>query len=676
MKKILFTILILILMPYATVYADDADATSSPQATTMPDTSATSTPVVVPDPVSINFEVDTATTTLFSGPLTVPACPERPESATSTVNGFCAFAASSVPVEASWGSFGAFVTSIGNIAGNASNFWLWFLNGDPAMVGIDSYQLQTGDRVLWTIGREPLKLSVSSTSPSVGATTTVTVLGFNPFNFDFEPVASSTIIGTGATTDSNGTVDIVATSTDPFTISVVQDGYLPSNSVTITPIAVATHTDTSTADTTTTPTPQTSGGGGGGYSHTQLNVSSALAYLVSKQHSDGSFDSPILTDWAALAFASTDPGSAKTKLHEYLVTASPDLSSVTDYERHAMALEALGIDPYTGTPTDYIAHITQAFDGTQVGDPHLDNDDIFALFPLLHAGYSTSDPIIQKTVAFILSAQDTNGSWDASVDMTSAAVQALATAGSLPGVPDALTHAKTYLHTQQQSNGGFSNSFSTSWALQAITALGESPSNWAPVAYNPSDYLASLQQTDGGVEPTSSSVHTRVWATEYAIPAALGKTWASLLQSFVKPVTTHSSGSGNTTSAPHTATSTSATSTTPIVATSSLPVAQPSSKATAGTATSTPPTILASTSTPIIIPLMPDIFATTSTPVSQPKIKPEAAVQSQAAVVANDTPSPIPTTTHTQAAAAANSDSTNIISRFWHAIISFFSNIF
>jgi hypothetical protein len=302
-------------------------------------------------------------------------------------------------------------------------------------------------------------------------------------------------------------------------------------------------------------------------------VPRALAYLSSAQNTDGSFASLVLTDWAALAFAASDPGSAKTLLRGYLQTAAPTLSAITDYERHAMALMALGIDPYTGGPSDYISPIVSSFDGTQIGDASLDNDDIFALFPLTHAGYGASDTIIQKTVAFIISRQAANGSWDSSVDITAAAVQALAPLSSLPDVPAALSKAETYMRSQQQANGGFgsagqANSFSTSWVMQAIAALGQQESAWAPGGYYPNDYLASVQQSDGGVEVVSASAQTRTWATEYATPGSLGKTWSSLLSSFSKPASTASGSAAPTPTSSFTATAT--TTATSTIATASV----------------------------------------------------------------------------------------------------------
>lgn len=325
-----------------------------------------------------------------------------------------------------------------------------------------------------------------------------------------------------------------------------------------------------------TPAPSGGGGGGGGITHLTFNVPLAISYITSQQKANGSFENDLLTDWTALAFSAYDAGAAKTSLRNFLTTYSPSLTSATDYERHAMALMALGIDPYSGAGRDFISPIVNYFDGTQVGDAALVNDDIFALFPLTHAGYSASDEIIQKVVAFIVAAQQSNGSWVGGVDVTAAAVQALAPFASQPGVSTALTNAQSYLRGQQQTDGGFSNGFATSWSMQAIAALGQTESQWSSsTGYYPTDYLASLQQTDGGVEPTSTSATNRVWATAYAVPGALAKSWNSLLTSFSKPASTPAGGSTTvTTAATTTATTTAqaAATTTPLVATSTPPL--------------------------------------------------------------------------------------------------------
>ena len=187
-----------------------------------------------------------------------------------------------------------------------------------------------------------------------------------------------------------------------------------------------------------------------------------------------------------------------------------------------MALQALGIDPYQGTKTNYIAQILKEFDGEQFGDANLVNDDIFALMVLSKAGYHPWDEVIQKTAIFILSWQKENGSWD-SVDLTAAAVQALKLANT---GEEALLKARAYLLGKQEQPESFGNVYATSWALQALAALKE-PFN--------ASLLASYQALDGGSQE-GESIENRIWATSYAIPAALGKDWGKVLVAFAKPV--------------------------------------------------------------------------------------------------------------------------------------------
>src|ERR1035437_6379619 len=50
------------------------------------------------------------------------------------------------------------------------------------------------------------------------------------------------------------------------------------------------------------------------------------------------------------------------------------------------------------------------------------------------------------------------------------------------------------------------------------------------------DYLAEAQATDGAVAPESETSSNRIWATSYAIPAAMGKSWGDIMKSFTKPI--------------------------------------------------------------------------------------------------------------------------------------------
>ncbi|MBI4088389.1 hypothetical protein HY418_03380 [Candidatus Kaiserbacteria bacterium] len=284
--------------------------------------------------------------------------------------------------------------------------------------------------------------------------------------------------------------------------------------------------------------------GGGEYLEDKVfNVASALEFLVKKQNADGSFASPMLTDWAAIAFGVGNDNevcndacrAARERLRIYLRNASSSTSLATDLERHIMGLEALGIDPYTvsGAPVDALVSF---FDGAQMGEKSLVNDDIFALFPLLHAGYAKNDSMIEAVVAFILSKQKPNGSWEESVDLTAAAIQALKLFGERAEAAAAVGKGKEYLKRNQDDSGIFGrSSFTLSWVLQAIASLGETPQDWKKSGVTPLGYLGVLQQDDGGVEPMSVSIDTRVWATSYAVPAAFGKPWDAILGHFSRP---------------------------------------------------------------------------------------------------------------------------------------------
>lgn len=266
-----------------------------------------------------------------------------------------------------------------------------------------------------------------------------------------------------------------------------------------------------------------------------FDVAKAVAFLVAEQQEDGSMPTWLLSDWTAFALASYGPSGARDKLRDYLKQSTPGMTNVTDYERHAMALLSLGINPYVGAGADYITPIVAAFDGAQVGDPVLVNDDIFAVFPLLHAGY-LRDPMLESIKGVIVRAQKADGSWEGSVDLTAAAVQALALFDRTLDVERAIDRAEGYLASQQKEDGGFGNSFSTAWAMQAISAMGDSHTTWTKALYHtPRYYLSELQQKDGGVEPADAGQNARLWATAYAVPGVLGKTWDSILASFPKP---------------------------------------------------------------------------------------------------------------------------------------------
>lgn len=270
-------------------------------------------------------------------------------------------------------------------------------------------------------------------------------------------------------------------------------------------------------------------GGGGSPVVPIFSISNANNFLASHQNANGSFGDVLYTDWVAIAAVASN-ASFISSLKNYLQNNNFESSVATDNERHAMALSALGINPYSGTSINYIKKITDSFDGTQIGDSSLINDDIFGLIVLGKSGYTKNDDIISRDISYVISKQSSDGSFSGSVDMTAAAIQALR---MYSGNGDAISRAENYLvANQNQSDGGYGNNFSTSWVLQSISSNGSLSSN----ATRATNYLAGKQHVDGGTEDINSDIQNRIWSTSYAIPAVLNKSWSDILQDFDKPV--------------------------------------------------------------------------------------------------------------------------------------------
>ena len=502
-------------------------------------------------------------------------------------------------------ALGLFVTAINNVAADpSSEYWALYLNGSFAQSGLTSLPIAAGDTIQFQL-------------------------------HDF----SDNDLGDRLTLDIDS---LIATSSE------------------------ATSSQSQSSGSSGNP-----GGGGGGPAHSQLNIVNAFSFLASHQNADGSFGTPEnidITDWAAIACGvPTAPAAPCAKLRSYELTASPALSSATDYERHAMALEALGINPYSGTPVNYIAPIVADFNGTSITGPV--QGDVFALFSLIYAGFDPNDPMIQKIGSYILSQQQPNGSWG-DPDTTAAAIQGLGLLFSAPNtnvqtLGQDLGAAQGYLVAGEQSDGSWSNVDSTSWVLTMANAVNaEDPAHansWtSSQGLFPSDAIAQAQQPlDGGVQASSVATDSRVWSTTYAIVAASGQSWLSILKQFSQ-LSGNIGGGGGGAGGIVLGASTST------VATSTLPVAT-STPAVATTTpeisgTSTPPLITAATTTATSTPIR-----TKKTPVKKPT--------TPGTVTPTETTLPTPTVS-SQTAAAGTTSGGNFIGGIWHAIASFFAHLF
>ncbi|MDR3519532.1 MAG: DUF4430 domain-containing protein [Candidatus Pacebacteria bacterium] len=386
--------------------------------------------------------------------------------------------------------YGLFITAINNVAADpSSQYWAIYQNGTSANFGATELPISAGDTIMFQLD--------DFNNNSLGDQVTININSLIPP----APVGS----GGGQLNDNT-----------------------PSNTSTTTPAApstVATIASIPTPIVTTTPT---------------FDTGKAFDFLTAQQGTDGSFDGDLYTDWAAIALASGNYESQTIKLTKYLDGETMENPILTDYERRAMALMALGLNPYDTNGENYIGKIVTSFDGKQFGDPNEDNDDIFALIVLQNAGYTQSDPIISSDINFILSKQGSDGSWDSdSVDMTGAAMEALSAFNQVGQVKDALANAENFLEQSERADGSWNdNASSTAWAIEGILAQNEKPADWltkptdGTAPKTPLDYLATIQDIDGGVK--DADLQTKIWETAYVNSALSGKTWNQAMQTFEK----------------------------------------------------------------------------------------------------------------------------------------------
>lgn len=407
--------------------------------------------------------------------------------------------------------------------------WQYAVGFTTPSTSIDTTILSGGETIGFYFG-SPHRLVLSQTSVMVGESLEVIAQKYNYVDNTYLPLPAVTVAATAANPDDPWIPTVVATQlvddlgtakfsfevSGTYDLGIAEDYYFPLYPIQVTPLSVSSG----------------GGGGGGGMPLPLFSVPNALSFLKNLQKEDGSFAGDMYTDWAAIALASTgENGPEIARILSYWKENNTPSASITDIERHTMALLSLGQNPYDFHGVNYIQSIIQAFDGTQIGDSSLVTDDVFALIPLAAAGYTADDPMIAKVLAFILKNQDANGSWAGSVDFTAAVVQALKMF-PLSESDSALSSASLFLQSSQAGDGGFGSVFSTSWAMQAMQTLGV---QWGKNGYTPASYLGSAQTANGSALPGDDAANA-IWATSYAIPAAVGKPWALILKSVQRPV--------------------------------------------------------------------------------------------------------------------------------------------
>ncbi len=229
-------------------------------------------------------------------------------------------------------------------------------------------------------------------------------------------------------------------------------------------------------------------------------------------------------DWAAMALGSSNVN----------VSVSDTTSTaITSLARVALAKTAQGI-----SAGKEIERITASFDGSQIGDASLVNDDIFAVLAIAGSNRPWLDARPQ-VFAFIVSTQRSDGSFGFStigsgdVDMTAAALWALRFSNDFALQKQT---ALTYLRQAQNTDGGFgfqsgqsSNVPSTAWAILGFQAMGVGVGS-------AENYLVSNRQNDGSwlFAGQKSSL-----ATSYAVLALSGKQLPIVRSASVPPTSSN-----------------------------------------------------------------------------------------------------------------------------------------
>lgn len=453
-------------------------------------------------------------------------------------------------------SFGDYIKCITSPSGEACDNWQYTVNNSYPFDSINQKVLSDRDVVYLYFGPQN-KIILSSNNITTNNTLTVTAqkydyqnnawitktgvtLGLTQPNPD--PNSWSPIEVQTSAVDGNGQVVFSSIPVGSYNVGIKEDGYFPTEALTVT-------------------NPPVSHGGSGGalaaaisaptipnLSPTpvpvikkEFDIKKALKFITSQQKENGSFGEDLYTDWSAVALAErTDFQIEREKLIKYFKELKTNDYQLTDYQRHAMGLMSLGLNPYNTNGENYIKKIIDSFDGKQFGNIKEENDDIFALIVLQNAGYTKDENIIKDTVTFILSKQKENGSWDENADMTGAGIQALASFNQDEKVKNTLTKAREFLKQNQKDDGGWGNVSSTAWVIGGIFALSEKPEDWIKNDNTPLDYLGVNQDTDGEMKnlPTGQAgdnIKSKLWETAYAASALSGKTWNQIMQKFEKP---------------------------------------------------------------------------------------------------------------------------------------------
>lgn len=450
------------------------------------------------------------------------------------------------PVEIANSAYGYYVVSINNISPQGWDGWSYKVNGESPWVGMGDQNIKNGDQVAIYYSVWPWKLTADKSTLRVDQEVVLTAYHYDSSTKTWQTTPDTSVkIGDGEyKSDQNGIVRKSFGQPGDYEVYIADGQWHNSESVLIKVLEKLPQKSTISQD------------------ELDQSAKKALDYLKNQQGEDGSIENAGVSAWAAIAFgaAGVYPGTVQKSgpsLTEYLRTYIPtpgdqpnDFSRhTTDFARQILAALASGQDP-----RDFSINLVDGLKGfhrgDQIGEEAYINDDVFAVLALLAAGENVDQEIISDGIRYIIDHQNTDGGFSYSVtgmsdiDTTSAAIQTLVLAknrgfSGSSELDSVLAKAKDFLKNAQNNDGGFpynkegeftdSNSATTSWAIQALIALGEDVSAWKTEdGSNPYHFLLSLQKEDGSFSWDGKGPGQNLMAA-YAIVALKGRTWPVIL---------------------------------------------------------------------------------------------------------------------------------------------------
>jgi|GEM_PF-2612119 len=220
-------------------------------------------------------------------------------------------------------------------------------------------------------------------------------------------------------------------------------------------------------------------------------------------------------EWSIMAHAAVNQTTGQSFLR------SPISGSATDIEKRILAITAIGENPRTYGSEDLIGKLEAMFDGSQIGDASLLNDDIFGMLALESA--AISDNVVSKSREFILSHENSDGGWGFGTNVgsdsntTAMAIAALSLSGGAPG------GAFDYISKTQDSSGGYgfmpgtpADGASTAWVIMGYNIAGRGAPSSATA------FLDSLQVSGGLFKWKPNDGTGSMLVTAYAVIALSG----------------------------------------------------------------------------------------------------------------------------------------------------------